>query len=37
MNFMTEEESDRVAAAYGSNYPRLVDIKKRKIQRTSFT
>jgi FAD/FMN-containing dehydrogenase len=29
VNFMTEEESDRVAAAYGSNYPRLVDIKKQ--------
>ncbi len=29
VNFMTEEESDRVAAAYGSNYERLVHIKKR--------
>ncbi|WP_341531017.1 FAD-binding oxidoreductase [Nostoc sp. UHCC 0302] len=29
VNFMTEEESDRVAAAYGSNYDRLVQIKKR--------
>jgi FAD/FMN-containing dehydrogenase len=26
---MTEEESDRVAAAYRSDYPRLVDIKKQ--------
>jgi FAD/FMN-containing dehydrogenase len=29
VNFMTAEESDRVAAAYGSNYDRLVEIKKR--------
>jgi FAD/FMN-containing dehydrogenase len=29
VNFMTEEEGDRVAAAYGSNYDRLVQIKKR--------
>jgi FAD/FMN-containing dehydrogenase len=29
INFMTAEESDRVAAAYGSNYERLVEIKKR--------
>ena len=29
VNFMTEEEGDRVAAAYGSNYDRLVEIKKR--------
>jgi FAD/FMN-containing dehydrogenase len=29
VNFMTEEESDRVAAAYGSNYDRLVQIKKK--------
>ncbi len=29
VNFMTEEEGDRVAAAYGSNYARLVEIKKR--------
>jgi FAD/FMN-containing dehydrogenase len=29
VNFMTEEESDRVAAAYGSNYDRLVEIKKQ--------
>jgi FAD/FMN-containing dehydrogenase len=27
VNFMTEEESDRVAAAYGANYRRLVQIK----------
>ena len=29
VNFMTEEEGDRVAAAYGSNYERLVEIKRR--------
>ncbi|MGH7797987.1 MAG: FAD-binding oxidoreductase [Candidatus Binatia bacterium] len=29
VNFMTEEESGRVAAAYGSNYERLARIKKR--------
>jgi FAD/FMN-containing dehydrogenase len=29
VNFMTAEESDRVAAAYGSNYARLVKIKRQ--------
>lgn len=29
VNFMTADESDRVAAAYGANYPRLASIKKR--------
>ena len=29
VNFMTEEEGDRVAAAYGSNYERLVQVKRR--------
>jgi FAD/FMN-containing dehydrogenase len=29
VNFMTEEESDRVAAAYGANYERLAQIKKQ--------
>ena len=29
VNFMTQEEGDRVTAAYGSNYDRLVQIKKR--------
>jgi FAD/FMN-containing dehydrogenase len=28
VNFMTAEEGDRVAAAYGSNYDRLVQIKR---------
>ena len=29
VNFMTAEEGDRVAAAYGANYDRLLQIKKR--------
>ncbi|MBD2527746.1 FAD-binding oxidoreductase [Nostoc sp. FACHB-133] len=29
VNFMTEEEGDRIVAAYGANYERLVQIKKR--------
>ncbi len=29
VNFMTEEENERVSAAYGPNYARLVEIKKR--------
>ena len=29
VNFMTEEESERVTAAYGSNYDRLAQLKKR--------
>jgi FAD/FMN-containing dehydrogenase len=29
VNFMTEEEGDRVASAYGSNYDRLVEIKRK--------
>jgi len=29
VNFMTEDESDRVAAAYGANYARLVQTKRR--------
>lgn len=29
VNFMTEEEVDRVAVAYGSNYDRLVQIKRK--------
>jgi FAD/FMN-containing dehydrogenase len=29
VNFMTEEESGRVAAAYGANYDRLAQIKKQ--------
>jgi len=29
VNFMTADEGDRIAAAYGSNYPRLVEIKRK--------
>jgi FAD/FMN-containing dehydrogenase len=29
VNFMTAEEGDRIAAAYGSNYDRLIQIKKK--------
>lgn len=29
VNFMTDEEKDRVAKAYGPNYNKLVDIKKK--------
>ncbi len=29
VNFMTEEEGDRVATAYGANFARLVEIKKK--------
>lgn len=29
VNFMTEEEGSRVAAAYGKNYERLVQVKRR--------
>jgi len=28
VNFMTADEGDRIAAAYGSNYPRLARIKR---------
>jgi FAD/FMN-containing dehydrogenase len=28
VNFLTEDESDRVNAAYGANYQRLAEIKK---------
>jgi FAD/FMN-containing dehydrogenase len=29
VNFMTEEETDRIGAAYGSNYERLAQLKRR--------
>jgi FAD/FMN-containing dehydrogenase len=29
VNFMTEEERDRVAAAYGANFTRLVELKRK--------
>jgi FAD/FMN-containing dehydrogenase len=36
INFMTSEEGDRVAAAYGSNYQRLAAIKKRYDPKNVF-
>lgn len=29
INFLTDEETDRIAAAYGPNYDRLVELKKK--------
>lgn len=29
VNFLTEDETDRVKAAYGSNYHRLAETKKK--------
>jgi FAD/FMN-containing dehydrogenase len=29
VNFMTEEETDRIGAAYGPNYERLARIKQK--------
>jgi hypothetical protein len=29
INFMTQEESDRIAAVYGPNYARLIEVKNR--------
>jgi FAD/FMN-containing dehydrogenase len=29
INFMTEEETGRVAAAYGPNYKRMIEVKKK--------
>ena len=29
VNFMTEEESDRVESAYGASFPRLQEIKRK--------
>ena len=29
VNFMTEDETDRIAAAYGPNYERLSKVKRR--------
>jgi FAD/FMN-containing dehydrogenase len=36
VNFMTAEEADRVAAAYGANYGRLVEIKRRYDPKNIF-
>lgn len=36
VNFMTEEEQNRVAAAYGNNYERLVEIKTKYDPKNIF-
>jgi FAD/FMN-containing dehydrogenase len=36
VNFMTEEEGDRVTAAYGANYDRLVQIKRQYDPKNIF-
>jgi hypothetical protein len=36
VNFMTADESRRVAAAYGANYERLVQIKRKFDPDNSF-
>jgi FAD/FMN-containing dehydrogenase len=36
VNFMTAEEGDRVASAYGSNYQRLVQIKRKYDAKNIF-
>jgi FAD/FMN-containing dehydrogenase len=36
VNFMTAEESDRVASAYGANYARLVEVKRKYDQDNVF-
>jgi FAD/FMN-containing dehydrogenase len=36
VNFMTEDEGDRVAAAYGANHARLVQIKKQYDRENVF-
>lgn len=36
VNFMTEEEGDRVAAVYGSNYERLVQLKNQYDPKNIF-
>ncbi|MGA6924074.1 MAG: FAD-binding oxidoreductase [Desulfosarcina sp.] len=36
VNFMTEEEGDRVAAAYGENYARLKQVKKQYDPKNIF-
>ena len=29
LNFLTDEETDRIASAYGGNYARLAELKKK--------
>jgi hypothetical protein len=36
VNFMTQEEGARVAAAYGSNYARLASLKKQYDPQNAF-
>ncbi len=36
VNFMTEDEKDHVSAAYGSNYDRLVQIKRKYDPKNNF-
>jgi hypothetical protein len=36
VNFMTEEETDRIGAAYGPNYERLAQIKQKYDPRNLF-
>ena len=36
MNFMTDDESGRVAAAYGANYSRLANIKREHDPENMF-
>ena len=36
INFMTEEETDRIGAAYGPNHSRLVELKKKYDPQNMF-
>jgi len=37
VNFMTADESDRVRSAYGPNYPRLVEVKRKYDPQNLFS